>query len=169
MLDARYVDRLHARLLVRYGAQWLRMYDGLDEAMVKADWAQTLAGVSADGIRYALENLPADWPPNAGQFRALCSERRTDGGLPALPGPGDKPAPEVMAKIASIGQSKPKAASPAQEVAAGLRRRMADGQKLTGSQRWVLQCCERTGAVGVAEIGEFRAIPADALPEGMRA
>ncbi len=140
MLESRYVDRLHARLLVRYGAQWLRQYEGLDEALVKADWAEVLDGVSAEGIRYALENLPADWPPNAKQFRGLCNLRQIEH-RPALPAPAEKPAPEVLAKMAAIGQAKPAAVKPAQEIAAGLRKRIADGQKLTGSQRWVLECC----------------------------
>lgn len=38
-------------------------------------WQTTLNGVSADGIRRAIELCPIqypDWPPTAGQFRAMC-------------------------------------------------------------------------------------------------
>jgi hypothetical protein len=45
-LPSEWVDRLFSRIAVRYGADWLRMWEGLDMAAVKADWAETLAGLA---------------------------------------------------------------------------------------------------------------------------
>lgn len=69
-----WVDSLFARLQVRYGAGWNRMWEGIDIAIVKADWAEELGGfsVNPDAIKRALGNLPADWPPTVAQFKALC-------------------------------------------------------------------------------------------------
>ncbi len=70
-----WVETIFARLSTRYGAAFLRQYEGADPEAVKADWADVLGGFdgNAEAIRYALENLPADKPPNAGQFRILCN------------------------------------------------------------------------------------------------
>ena len=86
-----WVDALFARLSARYGVAFLRQYGDLDAAVVKADWANVLTGLSANAIRAGLENLP-DKPPHAGQFRRLCLEM--------LPGEERKrflslPAPKV--------------------------------------------------------------------------
>ena len=71
------VDRVWTRMLVRYGAQWLRMWEGIDEALAKADWRRELAcyATNLHAIRFALDNLPADFPPNVSQFRAICNRR----------------------------------------------------------------------------------------------
>jgi hypothetical protein len=69
------VDRIFARLLVRYGSAWLRTWEGIDEAAVKADWANELRGASNAAILHALGNLPPDRPPTVGQFRLLCINR----------------------------------------------------------------------------------------------
>lgn len=73
-LPALLIDSLFARLTVRYGAVWTRMWEGLDMAAVKADWAECLAGFERRprSIEYALDNLPIDRPPNAAQFARLC-------------------------------------------------------------------------------------------------
>ena len=110
----------------------------------KADWAQVLDGVSHDGIRFALERLPADWPPNAQQFRALCNSRPANDGLPALPGPRIAPPADVVAKLAAVTQKRPDepGTGAASKLVDEMHRRRADGQRLTESQRWVLACCE---------------------------
>ena len=73
-MSSSWVDELLGRLAVRYGEAFTRQYTaaGVDAKAVRADWADVLDGVSAESIRYALEYLPADKPPNALQFRALC-------------------------------------------------------------------------------------------------
>lgn len=78
-LPSDWLDRIFGRLALRYADQWLRMWDGLDMAVVRADWADVLAGVQhrPDALRHALEHLPPDWPPNATQFKALCDSAPT--------------------------------------------------------------------------------------------
>ena len=34
-LDSRWIDAIHTRLMVRYGAKWLNMWAGIDPEMVK--------------------------------------------------------------------------------------------------------------------------------------
>jgi hypothetical protein len=83
-----WLDSLFARLSVRYGAAWMRQWDGVDIAAVKADWAEELAGFerNPEAIRHAIRSLPIDRPPTVGQFVALC---RTAPVMapPALPAP----------------------------------------------------------------------------------
>ncbi len=88
MLPNAWVDSLFARLLVRYGAAWTRMWEGVDIAAVKADWAEELAGFAnkPEAIKHGIENLPPDKPPNVSQFRLLC-RNAPDYFPPALPAP----------------------------------------------------------------------------------
>jgi hypothetical protein len=74
-LPLAWVDALFARLSVRYGAAFMRQYADLEIGAVKADWSDVLGGFAGqpEAIRYALDNLPADKPPTAGQFRLLCN------------------------------------------------------------------------------------------------
>lgn len=96
-----WVDALFDRLSARYGVAFLRQYGDLDAAVVKADWAGMLHGLSPQAIRCGLENLP-ERPPHAGQFRRLClehlpgEERRN---LAALPAPTYKPTPEQLERL----------------------------------------------------------------------
>ena len=73
-LRSDWVDAIFTRLSVRYGSEWVRKWDGVDIAAVKADWASELAGLASnpDAIKHALAHLPADRPPTVTQFRALC-------------------------------------------------------------------------------------------------
>lgn len=85
-LPLQFVDRIHARLLVRYGVEWIRKWDGIDPLAVKADWANELAGMSSAAIAYALDHLPDDKPPSVSQFKRLCINR-PHYAQPALPAP----------------------------------------------------------------------------------
>ena len=68
------IDAIFAKLAVRYGAAWLRQWDGVDMALVKSDWGSELSGFarSLEPLRYALRNLP-ERCPNVGQFRAIAN------------------------------------------------------------------------------------------------
>lgn len=48
------------------------MWEGIDPAAVRADWAEQVGKFSREAIQYALEHLPPDRPPNASQFKTLC-------------------------------------------------------------------------------------------------
>lgn len=71
---AEVIDAIFAKLAVRYGAVWLRQWDGLDMNLVKSDWGSELAGFSdnLEPLRYALRNLP-ERCPNVVQFRNLAN------------------------------------------------------------------------------------------------
>lgn len=96
MDTSRFVEKIFARLLVRYGAAWNRMWEGVEPDAVKADWARELAGLSGEAILHALENLPPDRPPTVGQFRALCINRPRAARY-ELPRPD--PTPEEKARV----------------------------------------------------------------------
>lgn len=92
-LPAAWVDRVFEKLMLSYGHDFLRRWEGLDLEKVKADWAHELAGFeqNPDAIKHALMHLPAGQPPTVMQFRALCIGR-PDANVPALPAPKADPA-----------------------------------------------------------------------------
>lgn len=81
-----WVAAIFARMQVAYGNRFGGMYGAADDAEVRADWRKRLAAMSPDRIRYALENLPPDHPPNAMQFVALCRSKPSEP-PPSLPAP----------------------------------------------------------------------------------
>lgn len=100
-LPSAWVDRIFAKLTVAYGHRFLSMYSGVDLNLVKADWAEELAGFqqSPNAISHALGILPSDNPPNVFQFRDLC--RKAPQYLPkALPEPPPDPAIAQAVKAA---------------------------------------------------------------------
>lgn len=91
-LPAAWVDSLFARLAVTYGQRFMGLYAGLDADAVKAEWGRVLAGFQQNraALSYGLENLPAENPPNALQFRDIC-RRRPAAVLPRLAPPVNDP------------------------------------------------------------------------------
>lgn len=74
-LSEKWIDAIFARLTVRYGSAFLGRWNGIDMDLVKADWAEELAGLEnwPDAIKYALETLQADKPaPTVNEFKAAC-------------------------------------------------------------------------------------------------
>ena len=131
MLDARWVDSIHTRLLVRFGAAWVRMWEGIPEDAVKADWAQHLSGLAGWAIKHALENLPADRPPTVGQFRSLCLGAPIAAPV-ALPAPKADPE-RVAAELAKMQRSV--VPGDGKDWAHRLREREKQGGRLTLFQR----------------------------------
>lgn len=127
-----WVDRIFSRLAVRYGAAWLRMWEGIPIDAVKADWALELHTMSGESIGYALEHLPPDRPPNVVQFKALCLSRPPSG-VPALPAPRGPIPHEVAEKLKEIGKAHRDC--PPRAWARHLRDREAAGEKLSTAQR----------------------------------
>jgi hypothetical protein len=165
-LPAAWIDALFARLTVRYGAAFMRQYEGIPIESVKEDWGAVLGGFDAADIKHALQNLPADWPPAVMQFRALCNSRyRQEQEAPKLEGPLVIPGKvaELLKRIASA----PAASVGPAAVAARLRE-IAKTRPLTLAQRAALAECENTDPIG-GEIGQFTPIPNECLPPGMRA
>lgn len=132
-----WVDRLFGRLAIRFGSQWLHKWEGLDMKAVKLDWADQLAGLQEPdrqhALRYGIEHLPADHPPTAAQFRALCARAPEYVARPALPAPELEQSPEGVArmreKMAALAQPKdPRAWAHA------LKARHQSGDRLTPAQ-----------------------------------
>jgi hypothetical protein len=103
-MESSWADALIGRLAVRYGEAFTRQWNGMDRAAVLADWAGVLDGVRPEAIRYALDNLPPDRPPNALQFRALCRRATADERqAPALPAPHPgKPSQEIRERLRQV-------------------------------------------------------------------
>ncbi len=127
-----WVDRIFVRLLVRYGSEWLRRWEGVPEDALKADWAEQLDGLdrSPDRIRYALEHLP-ERPPTVTEFRATCNRRpeQTTLALPAA-----KADPERIAAALSRMRAGTRA-NDAKAWAWRLRDRETAGERLSIAQR----------------------------------
>jgi hypothetical protein len=130
-LPSAWVDRLFARLAVRYGSAWIRMWEGVPMDAVKADWAEELAGFAAlpEALAYGLDNLPLDKPPTVKQFAATCNRIPEKAPL-AIEGPIASPA--IVAKVRQgLRPSDPDPLAWARK----LRAKEAACERLTAFQR----------------------------------
>lgn len=127
-----WVDRIFDKLLLTYGAEWQRKWDGLDLAAVKADWGHELRGFqqSPHAIKFALENLPTGFAPTVLQFRDLCI-KAPQYAAKALPPPTPDPA-VVAAVVAAV--KRPEGRDP-KFWAYALREREQGGAHLSITQR----------------------------------
>lgn len=145
-MSAKWIDELFGRLSVRYGAAFLRQWPDADPAVVKADWMSVLSGCSGQDIAYALQYLPEGLPPNAMQFRAIC-RRAPAPEVPRIEGPKADPG-RVAALVAQAGKAPADGLTPAHRVAYVLRKKLADGVKLTLAQRAQLDAIDRMHGIG---------------------
>jgi hypothetical protein len=170
-LDSQVVDEIHARLAIRYGAKWMNLWTGIPQEAVKADWAEQLSGLTPAGVRYALDNLPADAPPNVAQFRAMAN-RAPEYQPPALPAP--PPSPKGLQRVAdaiskATGRKLETVAEKAERCFARLRA-LRDAGRLSAGQRDFLQRAEAGMSPSAGErFMDFTAPPLHVLPPGMRA
>lgn len=69
------IELVFTKLQVRYGASWLRQWEGVDMRMVKSDWEQELSGFARNPapLLHALTILP-ERVPNVKQFRDLANQ-----------------------------------------------------------------------------------------------
>ena len=58
-LPLQYVERIHQRLMVRYGSAWVSKWAGVDQSAIQADWAEQLDGMTPDQIKAALTEVLA--------------------------------------------------------------------------------------------------------------
>ena len=138
---AEVIDAIFAKLAVRYGATWLRQWDGLDMNLVKSDWGSELAGFAQnlEPLRYALRHLP-ERCPNVAQFRALAN---------ACPLPEFKqlPAPKADERVAAEQIAKQiglkKALAPAVDGKEWARRIMARQEAGDRIRPYSLQCARQ--------------------------
>lgn len=104
-LPIKAVDRIFHRLAATYGSEFMRRYEGVDDADMKTVWAHELSGFASDlqSIAWALENLP-ERCPNVIEFRNLC--RRSP--RVEVPQIEAKANPErVKAELAKLADMKP--------------------------------------------------------------
>lgn len=98
MLEEKVIEWILSKLALTYGVRFNDQYSGMDSAMVRRNWAKELDGVSSDGIKYALRNLPDKFPPNVLEFRKLCQSRRTEAEVLRLPAPRQEGMSEDVAR-----------------------------------------------------------------------
>lgn len=163
-LDSRLVDLIHTRLLVRYAAKWIALYQAVDPADVKADWANELEGVPEYAIRYALDNLSPDFPPNAAQFKSICI-RRPDPIARRLPGP--KADPERVGQALATARAKLARRGPLQW-AYDLQESEKRGEPVTAAQRQAWRDAMTEAPAG-SVFSDIEVIPESSLPPAMRA
>ncbi len=168
MLPAAWIDSLFARLQVRYGAAWNRMWEGIDMAVVKADWAEELGGFERNpsAIGRALNGLPVDWPPTVAQFKALCIGEPGDieQSQPILPAPPADPA-RVAEIVAKIPREREKV--PARKWSEDLRKREQSLGRLTMAQRTMWRAALRAPDEQTKNVAS-QLIDRECLPPGMR-
>lgn len=155
-----WVEKLFARLAVRYGTAFLRQYGDVQTAAIKADWALALADFERvpKAIEWALQNLP-EAPPNASQFLKLCRSAPGDDRKPfeALPAPPANPE-RVREALQSLRSRQAAAATSAKAVAERLREIEASGRPLTLAQREMLKACD------VQQFDEPACMPGSPIP-----
>lgn len=168
-LHASLVERLFARLTVRYGSAFTRQYADLDIDAVKADWADVLEGFDRAALAYAVQYLPAS-PPNAIAFREIC-RRAPEPEQARIAGPTVRPDPaRVRQLIASVTDAKRDNLTPAERVAERLRQiEAANGGVLSVAQRHMLDACERHCAPLALGADQFEPVPLHVWPPGMQA
>ncbi|MDP3251305.1 MAG: hypothetical protein Q8M77_05280 [Hydrogenophaga sp.] len=143
-LSLKAVERVHERLALSYGAQYARMWSGLDNSAVRETWCSELAAFASPSgmqrIAWALENLP-DRCPNLIEFKSLCRAARVEQDAPALPQPKADPE-RVRAELGRVGY-KPKdqrLASGAVDQKAWARRLIARHEAGEVLRPYTLQC-----------------------------
>lgn len=74
-LPLEWIDRIFSKLTARYGRDFLSQWEGVEVALVKADWADELAGLQnrPDAIKYALEHCGVKPPKNVVEFKEACN------------------------------------------------------------------------------------------------
>ena len=112
-LPPAWVEKIFATMLAHYGNRFADMWRDTDIAMVKAVWAEKLAGFydKTDCLKYGLDCLVGrDWPPTLPEFIQDC--RRA-------------PSPEFRALPHKLSQEElERNKSRAKEMADRLGRRM---------------------------------------------
>jgi hypothetical protein len=123
-----------SKLTVRYGRDFLSRYEGQDLAVVKANWAEEMAGLQdrPEAIKYALDH-PTAKPPNVVEFIESCRRAPTRA-LFAIAPPSANP--DVIERAMRKAQEAFRHKGDVLDPIRNLRRRELDGDKtLTRAQR----------------------------------
>lgn len=125
------------KMHLRFASAWTAKWAGLDMQAVHDDWERVLVGCTPAMIRFAIENLPAQFPPNAQEFRAICMR------APAPPKPPELAEPPADPKRVArmLAEANAKAADAVARQggpkawAYRLKAREERGDRLTQAQR----------------------------------
>jgi len=161
-----WVEEIFTRLVVRYGAEWGRKWEGIDMGAVKTDWASVLGGFRdhPECIAYALDYLP-EKPPTVQQFVVLCNRAPEPAAAPQLEGP---PADPVRVAAIVAGLAKQTAKSPV-AWAESLRDRENQEERLTFPQREAWRGALATVDIPVEVVFNMTPVPESVIPPAMLA
>jgi len=130
------IELVFTKLQVRYGAAWLRQWEGVDMQMVKSDWMDELAGFERNPapLLHALTILP-ERAPNVKQFRNLANQAP----LPVAPRLARPAADQAVvarskAKLAGIKEAMAEGAADPLRPWLALKARHEAGERLTPFQ-----------------------------------
>lgn len=140
-LESKAIEWIFARMLVRYGTTWSAKWAGVDMAAVAQDWALELENIQPYALKYAMGFLPLDFPPTAGQFKAICC-RAPDRTAPAITDDTKADPARVAAVVGSI-KFKRMQRGP-REWARDLSAREKRGDRLTMFQKFAWREALRT-------------------------
>lgn len=103
-LSLKAVERIHERMALSYGAQYARMWAGLDHSALLEMWGSDLVAFASptgmQRIAWALENLP-DRCPNLMEFKSLCRQAPAPA-AETLPAPSATPE-RMRTELAKLG------------------------------------------------------------------
>lgn len=144
-----WITLLFTKLQARYGDAFLNQYGDADPGLVRADWAEVLRDCTQDSIRYALQHLPHDRPPNCMQFLDLAAAG-TIRTVPGLAGP-----PPARLEVSEANRAKlRKVLHALQEQLRGVRSDYDDSPARTPPEQLyesLLYRAAKIGAMGHAQ------------------
>ena len=130
------IELVFTKLQVRYGASWLRQWEGVDMQMVKSDWMHELSGFAQNPapLLHALTILP-ERVPNVQQFRNLANQAPMPL-APRLERPAANQAvvARSKAKLAGIKEAMAEGAADPLRPWLALKARHEAGERLTPFQ-----------------------------------
>lgn len=72
-LPSRWVARLISKLQIMYGAKFTQQWEGIDPALMQAEWAEELAGFTGEELATGLAACrERPFPPTLPEFMVLC-------------------------------------------------------------------------------------------------
>lgn len=105
MLPDGWIERIFLRLHASYGKAWIDMWDGAPIDAVKAQWADTLDGATAEQIRLAFDAIEKEgrkFPPSLPEFAGLVKSFRIVGAHLKLADNRRDPPPGGFESLRSI-------------------------------------------------------------------
>lgn len=134
MLDGDWLDTVVFKLQLTYPGRFPPR--GVPADLLRVEWARELSGLSAADLKHGMANLPAEHPPNAPAFRAICASRPKPL-PPPLPAAKYVPKPEEVAQAKTMVAAFDAQKGPIDPLrwARNLRKREAAGESLTPLQK----------------------------------